>query len=210
MTATWDIFNVDLTSDLRGYIRDNMILVVTKGSSRYGSVVQSVCSVFDGSLVVNDVYSDSDTKISVDFTVPVLNYGDLAANDSVYFICCIPLSQDDDSSDVNTRYPACSDFGNPDASGTLTIDFGSSSQVIDVTTIGQTPWYASNRSDVPSNDDLIKLSAYAFRAYEGIYNSYIRDNRNNPYYIDGRVEYNKWIPTNAAIVTGKQIGRAHV
>lgn len=197
MTAIWDIFNVDVTGSLRDYIRQNMIMAVTMGSSESASVVQSVYSVFDGSLVVNDVYSDSDTKISVEFTIPVLNYGSPAANQNVYFICCIPLSQDDGSNDVNTRYPACSDFGNPDASGTLNIDFGSSNQVVDISTIGQTPWYASNRSDVPSNDDLVKLSAYAFRAYEGIYNSYIRDNRNNPYYIDGRVEYNKWIPTNA-------------
>jgi hypothetical protein len=197
MTATWDIFNVDVTSALRDYIRDNMIMAVVMGSSESNSVVQSVYSVFDGSLVVNNVYSDSDIKISVDFTVPVLNYGVPAANQNVYFICCIPLSQDDGDNDVSTRYPNCGDIGDPDASGTLTIDFGSSSQVIDITTIGQTPWYASNRSDVSSKDDLIKLSAYAFRSYEGIYNSYIRDNRNNPYYIDGRVEYNKWIPTNA-------------
>jgi hypothetical protein len=197
MTAIWDIFNIDVTTDLRDYIRQNMIVAVTMGSAKPSSIVQSVYSVFDGSLVVNDVYSDSDNKISVEFTIPVLNYGTPGANDYVYFICSIPLFQDDDDNDVTTRYPLCTDIGNPDASGTLTIDFGSSSQVIDVTTIGQTPWYASNRSDVPSKDDLIKLSAYAFRAYEGIYNSYIRDNRNNPYYIDGRVEYNKWIPTNA-------------
>ena len=41
----------------------------------------------------------------------------------------------------------------------------------------------------------IKISAYACRAYEGIYNAYIRDNRNNPYYVNGQVQYNKWIPT---------------
>lgn len=197
MTAIWDIFNVDVTSDLLDYIRDNMIMAVTMGSIQNSSVVQSVYSVFDGSLVINDVYSDSDSKISVEFTIPVLNYGTPAANQSVYFICCIPLFQDGNSNDVATRYPNCGTFGSPDASGTLTVDFGSSSPVTDITTIGQTPWYASNRSDVPSKDDLIKLSAYAWRAYEGIYNCYIRDNRNNPYYIDGRVEYNKWIPTNA-------------
>ena len=197
MTAIWDLYGVDVTEDLRNYIRQNMIVVVTMGSTAVSSVVQSVYSVFDGSLVVSDVYSDSDTKISVEFTIPVLNYGTPVQNQNVYFICCIPLSQDDNDNDVTTRYPPCGTFSNPTASGTLTIDFGSSSRVVDITTIGQTPWYASNRSDVPSKDDLIKLSAYAFRAYEGIYNSYIRDNRNNPYYIDGRVEYNKWIPTNA-------------
>lgn len=197
MTAIWDIFGVDVTSELLDYVGQNMIMAVTMGSTHTSSVVQSVYSVFDGSLVVNNVYADSDTKISVEFTIPVLNYGNPVSNQNVYFVCGIPLTQDDGSNDVSTRYPNCGTFGNPNASGTLTIDFGSSSKVIDITTIGQTPWFASNRSDVPSKDDLIKLSAYAFRAYEGIYNSYIRDNRNNPYYIDGRIEYNKWIPTNA-------------
>lgn len=198
MTATWEMFNVDVTSNLRDYIKQNMIMVVTKGSNAITSVVQSVYSVFDGSLVVNDVYSDSDVKITVEFNIHVLDYGTVDKGQKVYFICCIPLTQEgNDPGDVSTLYPNCGTFGNPNASGTLTIDFGSSSSVVDITNIGQTPWYASNRSDSPSKDDLVKLSAYAFRAYEGIYNSYIRDNRNNPYYIDGRVEYNKWIPTNA-------------
>lgn len=198
MTATWDLYDLDVTADLRDYIRQNMILVVSLGDNRVLSIVQSVYSVFDGSLVVDDVYSDSDTKISVEFTVPVLDYGTPSGSQHIYFICCIPLTQQGENpGDVSTLYPPCSAIPNPDASGTLTVDFGSSSQVVDISTIDQTPWYASNRSDVLSKDDLIKLSAYAFRAYEGIYNSYIRDNRNNPYYIDGRVEYNKWIPTNA-------------
>lgn len=54
------------------------------------------------------------------------------------------------------------------------------------------PYYSSN--SVNKNNQ-IKLSAYAARAYEGIYNSVYRDNRNNPYYIDGVVQYNQWIPS---------------
>lgn len=56
------------------------------------------------------------------------------------------------------------------------------------------PYYNSLSAN---KDKQVKLSAYAFRAYEGIYNAYFRDNRNNPYYIDGKVQYNKWIPTLA-------------
>lgn len=59
-------------------------------------------------------------------------------------------------------------------------------------TTANSPWYSSASTD---KDKQIKLSAYAFRAYEGIYNSFIRDNRNNPYYIKGEVQYNQWIPT---------------
>ena len=59
-------------------------------------------------------------------------------------------------------------------------------------TLDSSPYYNSNSAN---KDKQIKISAYAFRAYEGIYNAYIRDNRNNPYYVKGQVQYNKWIPT---------------
>lgn len=53
------------------------------------------------------------------------------------------------------------------------------------------PYYDSSSS---SGKEGLKISAYAARAYEGIYNAYIRDDRNNPYYLDGEVQYNRWIP----------------
>lgn len=40
-----------------------------------------------------------------------------------------------------------------------------------------------------------RLLAYRFRAYESIYNAYYRDIRNNPFVVDGRPVYNKWLPT---------------
>ena len=66
-------------------------------------------------------------------------------------------------------------------------------QLADVT-LNTSPWYNSNSA---SKDKQQKILAYGFRAYEGIYNSFIRDNRNNPYYLNGRVQYNKWIPNDA-------------
>lgn len=59
-------------------------------------------------------------------------------------------------------------------------------------TLETSPYYNSTSGN---KDNQIKLSAYAFRAYEGIYNAYYRDNRNNPYYINGEVQYNQWIPS---------------
>lgn len=41
----------------------------------------------------------------------------------------------------------------------------------------------------------VNISALPFRAYESIYNAFYRDQRNNPYMIDGQPEYNKWIPS---------------
>lgn len=55
------------------------------------------------------------------------------------------------------------------------------------------PWYNSGSANKEKQQ---KILAYGFRAYEGIYNAYIRDNRNNPYYLNGQVQYNKWIPTD--------------
>lgn len=47
-----------------------------------------------------------------------------------------------------------------------------------------------------NKDRQLKLAAYTARAYEAIYNAYMRDNRNNPYYRNGQLEYNVWIPTD--------------
>lgn len=41
------------------------------------------------------------------------------------------------------------------------------------------------------------INAYLFRAYEMIYNSFYRDERNNPYVLDGEVQYNKYLPTTS-------------
>ena len=40
-----------------------------------------------------------------------------------------------------------------------------------------------------------RLLSYRFRAYESVYNAYYRDIRNNPFIIDSRPVYNKWLPT---------------
>lgn len=39
-----------------------------------------------------------------------------------------------------------------------------------------------------------RLLAYRFRAYEAVYNAYYRDIRNNPFIVEGRPVYNKWLP----------------
>lgn len=61
-------------------------------------------------------------------------------------------------------------------------------------TLSTSPWY---NSESANKDKQQKLLAYSHRAYEGIYNAFMRDNRNNPYYLNGQVQYNQWIPTDA-------------
>lgn len=51
------------------------------------------------------------------------------------------------------------------------------------------PFYTS--SGMPS----IPLSALPFRAYEAYYNAFGRDIRNNPFIVDGKPEYNRYVPS---------------
>lgn len=51
------------------------------------------------------------------------------------------------------------------------------------------PFYAA--SGMPA----IPLSALPFRAYEAYYNAFGRDIRNNPFIVDGKPEYNRYVPS---------------
>lgn len=53
------------------------------------------------------------------------------------------------------------------------------------------PFYSDNWKILPS----VPLSALPFRAYEAYYNAFGRDIRNNPFIVDGRPEYNRYVPS---------------
>ena len=55
--------------------------------------------------------------------------------------------------------------------------------------------YAEYPFATASNPERSRLLAYRFRAYESVYNAYYRDIRNNPFVVNGRPVYNKWLPT---------------
>lgn len=55
--------------------------------------------------------------------------------------------------------------------------------------------YAKYPFATEGNPNRKRLLAYRFRTYEAVYNSYYRDVRNNPFIVDGRPVYNKWLPT---------------
>ena len=73
---------------------------------------------------------------------------------------------------------------------TQTVDIYSNSELSEVE-------YAKYPFRTKSADtaDAPKLLAYRFRAYESVYNAYYRDIRNNPFVVNGRPVYNKWLPT---------------
>ena len=53
------------------------------------------------------------------------------------------------------------------------------------------PFYTSSPTELPT----IPLSSLPFRAYESYYNAFGRDIRNNPFFVDGKPEYNKYVPS---------------
>jgi hypothetical protein len=55
--------------------------------------------------------------------------------------------------------------------------------------VGNCPFYTT--SGMPS----IPLSALPFRAYEAYYNAFGRDIRNNPFIVNGKPEYNRYVPS---------------
>lgn len=54
------------------------------------------------------------------------------------------------------------------------------------------PYYDSSST---KKDKQLKIGAYSPRAYEAVYNAFFRYNRNNPYYVNGEIQYNQWLPT---------------
>jgi hypothetical protein len=53
------------------------------------------------------------------------------------------------------------------------------------------PFYTSSVGGLPP----IPLSALPFRAYEAYYNAFGRDIRNNPFIVNGKPEYNRYVPS---------------
>lgn len=51
-------------------------------------------------------------------------------------------------------------------------------------------------SEIPWANGEVRINAFPFRAYESIYNSFYRDDRNNPRMVNGQPEYNKFITTD--------------
>lgn len=160
-----------------------------------GESVDFVLDGFPGGTTSNSVVAllDSDGKLidfSENYTSFLLSGGTLRFSSLVFYFQASVFAK---SGSVPSENSGTDVFYYSDKlPGTLSVSYlvGPSSQA--GLSLATSPYYNSG-SD--KKNDQIKISAYAFRAYEGIYNAYFRDNRNNPYYVNGQVEYNKWIPT---------------
>lgn len=105
-------------------------------------------------------------------------------------------------------FPACQQLVNSGVNSTFKMGFRVDSSETFTSSSGTHPYYGAGETD----DDKIKISAYPFRAYEAIYNAYIRNTRNNPFVLDGKKTYNRWISNDAGgsdIITPKHLRYAN-
>lgn len=127
--------------------------------------------------------------------VPEVIEGVAIENNCASLAVVVAVSDFDGSTDVKQYVNYYEYFKGFD----LPISFSFSLSVVEYSegyveiTRDNSPYYDSSSKN---KERQLKLSAYAARTYEAIYNAYLRDNRNNPYYRNGQVEYNVWIPTD--------------
>nr|DAP30378.1 MAG TPA: Major capsid protein [Microviridae sp.] len=94
-------------------------------------------------------------------------------------------------------YANCSELLNSNGTsyGEKLFRYGNSRSIVSLEK-ASCPYYLDSPGDA-DNTKRIKLSAYPFRAYDAVYNAYMRNIKNNPFKINGEVKYNQWITSDA-------------
>lgn len=106
-----------------------------------------------------------------------LTFDSISSNSSIFVGVSFGVIE---SYEVRKGQLPASNFGSADSS--VPADWISSPGAVN-------PFHAQSTIGVP-------ISALPFRAYESIYNAFYRDERNNPFVINGQKEYNRFIPSS--------------
>ena len=160
---------------------------------------------------LNLSFSVSSTGISLPFGSKVSLLVVTPENLKATFELSVNISPDKKTASLNYTLPSLRDiFGKPVESAQLIFVFNegsSGSQSMSVVTIS--PLSLADSSSLQATtyntypfetydtrtSGYPRLRAYRFRAYESVYNAYYRDIRNNPFIVNGKPVYNKWLPT---------------
>lgn len=159
------------------HIRFSIINDVKRDYVSHGLLVGMVPGnsyhVWKFDIPVNDKFSSVEVTIPLGDMVKIFNQ-EASTTDGIQFNILLPSA---DMPKVNSL-----------ASSTLVIF---ETPLDDEITFSDFPF----KSQRVGTDTFPRLLAYRFRAYESTYNAYYRDIRNNPFIVDGRPVYNKWLPT---------------
>lgn len=134
----------------------------------------------------------------------VINCGLTQDRQSVYF----DLDRSGVDSSVKIIYLAFSPISQSDygravylqsASGTVSTRITMASTPVGYASFNSAEWTKPEAANCPfyssAGMPTVPLSALPFRAYEAYYNAFGRDIRNNPFIVDGKPEYNRYVPS---------------
>lgn len=150
-------------------------------------------------VVVNDVASFTSYRLTKDEAEVSINLSDINGVDddklkNAKLVVAIDKSAIGYVSNIMAQLPLEIVPNNNQIYSDFSISFlNTSSEVKDVDRTNHV-WYASDNSGRFGTKGL-KISAYGARAYEGVFNAFFRNIQNDPYYVNGQVEYNQFIPT---------------
>lgn len=109
----------------------------------------------------------------------------LRANGYDLIIPLFMIAPHSDLTNDNTLWYKCY-YGVCNIGGSVYLKDGyTSSRIIDSSEMTYLPWCGTNKS--------LKINALPYRAYQAIYNSFYRNVQNDPFFINGVAEYNKYI-----------------
>ena len=172
-------------------LKGKQALPISKGLERGDFHIDLICALgstfmpsgsydlYGSTRYIGCNYDESSQTVELYYDMVVPNSRELASR--VFTLCLMA--------------PAISTIWNSTNTAAMTGDKSMSFTAYDSgeLTSSNSPYWTSSK---PGVQNMIKLSAYPFRAYEAVYNAYMRNIKNNPFKIDGKVKYNTWLPTD--------------
>ena len=164
-------FDLGFNFDPAIYGKSMMIYPIVSGNIMASFAVEGTVSLRSGTLYT--------LTISKQFSSPVAG-----------LVVCIKYSELAGSSSISVvEKPNGDDYFVKTGNNSISYPYGSQEWTNPVK--DNCPFYAKDWKYLPS----IPLSALPFRAYEAYYNAFGRDIRNNPFIVNGKPEYNRYVPS---------------
>lgn len=129
-----------------------------------------------------------------------------SATGSPLYSHAVDISQNASSFTMSVNIPSnvyTSEYGYSVAfliqmSGSSELDMSDTATMqVNNVSLGSTPSVETFPFATNATSTLPRIRAYRIRAYEACYNAYYRDIRNNPFVVNGKPVYNKWLPSTA-------------
>lgn len=158
----------------------------------FGNGAIFACAVKTGSTAGGSVALYKPIRARIENVTPVS--ASLLHGDGIEITFDVPFT--DEYNKIFLFYANCTEVLNTNGTsyGEKLFRYGNSRTIVSLEK-ASCPYYLENPGDA-DNVKRIKLSAYPFRAYDAVYNAYMRNIKNNPFKINGEVKYNQWITSD--------------